>query len=475
VACTGAKPSTDLPVPGGTLRVGVREIGTLDPQHAVDAGSLLLARNRYRGLYTIGTDGTTVDALAGSREIKDLGARFTFTIRSDARFSDGATITAQDVVATYNRLVQPATLSPYASLLDVVEGYAAVRDGDARKLSGLVALGSRRVRMILSEPFLPLPTHLAHPALGILPSEARAGRFDPTIPSSGPFLLRSVEPGRRATLVRNRRTTRATAYLEELVLTVVTDGARSLRAGAVDVAYLTTSDQSRLTPRWGMLSIGVDPARLPDAGERRMLASALDRDAIATESQQPWLPLERLVPDGLSADVEVPDPVTIDWPRDGALVFIHLDDPASRSFAEGITRSFTAAAIRVDPRALSVEGYADALDAGTFDLAQLGWLTEVPSPDGFLARQLGSDSPDNQIGYRNPDLDRILDRARATSFPADRAERYATAETLALREAVLIPVVQLGVGFDVGPGVLGVALDGSGTFDAAFAWLAPAA
>jgi ABC-type oligopeptide transport system substrate-binding subunit len=113
------------------------------------------------------------------------------------------------------------------------------------------------------------------------------------------------------------------------------------------------------------------------------------------------------------------------------------------------------------------------LRAGKFDLIQLGWLTEVPSADGFVARQLGSGSLDNQVGFSDERLDALVAAARGKKDAHARAEAYAAAEAHALAAAALIPVVQLAVGFDQGPHVRAATLDGSGTFDPAVTWLAP--
>lgn len=477
-ACTGTDPvvdeTTGRPVPGGTLRIGIRELGSLDPQRAVDPASLLLARSRYRGLFTLGPGGATTDALVEEVVVSDHARRYEFTIRADARFSDGSPITAADVAATYNRLVARGTASPYASLLDVVEGYDAVRSGDARTLTGVTVLGERKLRITMTAAFSLLPTHLAHPALGILPPAARNGRFGPGSAASGPFRLRAVQEGASATLVRNPRNARATPHLEAIELTVVSDGARALRSGSVDAAYVSTNDPAHLAPRWGLLSLGIDPQRVADLRARQMIASAIDREQIANTSEEPWLPLERPVPMDLGEERAAPHaPIDIDWGRPGPLRFIHLDDAASRAFAAGIVRSCRANGITIQPEALGAGAYAAALESETFDLVQLGWLSEVASPDGFLGRQLGSKSIDNQLGFGHLGFDKLIAQARGAEDRTRRNALYAQAEAIAMRAAVLIPVVQLGVGFDASDAVHGADLDGSGTFDAATAWLEP--
>lgn len=53
---------------------------------------------------------------------------YTFTLRQNARWSDGKAVTAHDFVYAWQRLADPATGSPHAALLDVVAGYSQARE-----------------------------------------------------------------------------------------------------------------------------------------------------------------------------------------------------------------------------------------------------------------------------------------------------------------------------------------------------------
>ena len=59
---------------------------------------------------------------------------YTFTLRDDVTWSDGRPVTAQDFVYAWQRLVDPATASPNAQLLEMVVGYEEARRGDVTKL-----------------------------------------------------------------------------------------------------------------------------------------------------------------------------------------------------------------------------------------------------------------------------------------------------------------------------------------------------
>ena len=59
---------------------------------------------------------------------------YTFTLRSDIYWSDGQQVTAGDFVYAWQRLVDPETNSPHASILNMVAGYADAVAGDPAAL-----------------------------------------------------------------------------------------------------------------------------------------------------------------------------------------------------------------------------------------------------------------------------------------------------------------------------------------------------
>jgi ABC-type transport system substrate-binding protein len=69
-----------------------------------------------------------------------------------------------------------------------------------------------------------------------------------------------------------------------------------------------------------------------------------------------------------------------------------------------------------------------------------GWFADVPDPENFLAKLFYSASPWNYMGYSNPAVDSLIDRARAESDTARRVELYRRAEEMVLEDAPVIPV-----------------------------------
>ena len=104
-----------------TERVLRRSLGgepsTLDPAKAPDTFSTKVIRDLYEGLVAEKPDGTVELGVASSWSMDASGTRYTFHLRGDARWSNGARVTARNFVAAWRRVVDPAQGSPNADIL----------------------------------------------------------------------------------------------------------------------------------------------------------------------------------------------------------------------------------------------------------------------------------------------------------------------------------------------------------------------
>jgi peptide/nickel transport system substrate-binding protein/oligopeptide transport system substrate-binding protein len=70
----------------------------------------------------------------------------------------------------------------------------------------------------------------------------------------------------------------------------------------------------------------------------------------------------------------------------------------------------------------------------------LSWIADFPDPANFLTSLFLSGSPDNYVGYSNPDVDELLRKAEVTLDTDERAELYLRAQQLIVDDDVLIPL-----------------------------------
>lgn len=105
-------------------------------------------------MYRLDENSTPVPGLASEEaEVSEDGRTYTFTLREDAKWSNGDPITAYDFVYAWTELVDPASAAPNAYLLDaVVNGYE-IRTGEKTPEElGVTALSDKEFQVELVEP-----------------------------------------------------------------------------------------------------------------------------------------------------------------------------------------------------------------------------------------------------------------------------------------------------------------------------------
>ncbi len=131
VGCTSAEPEQM------TMRAALVDAPvTLDPALAVTETEKTVAANLFENLMKQTTAGV-VGAQASGYEYTDNmdgTETYTFTLRNDIYWSDGKRVTAHHFVYSWQRLVDPSTAAPHASILNMVAGYADAISGDPAAL-----------------------------------------------------------------------------------------------------------------------------------------------------------------------------------------------------------------------------------------------------------------------------------------------------------------------------------------------------
>jgi len=103
----------DVPVSGGTVTEGIIGVPTLvNPVIALSDADKDLTALVYSGLMRKTPEGDFVPDLAESFEVSSDGINYTFTIRKDAKFHDGSSVTADDVIFTIEKIKDPIIKSP---------------------------------------------------------------------------------------------------------------------------------------------------------------------------------------------------------------------------------------------------------------------------------------------------------------------------------------------------------------------------
>src|SRR5437867_13175748 len=123
--------------------------GTLDPARVSDIYSLSVSRQIFDGLVQFSETLAITPAIAQFWYASRDGLTWTFTLRKGVKFHHGREVTAEDVVYSLTRLLDPRTRSGAADLFSNVMGAREFREGRAKTVAGLAAKDRYTVQIVL--------------------------------------------------------------------------------------------------------------------------------------------------------------------------------------------------------------------------------------------------------------------------------------------------------------------------------------
>lgn len=221
------------------LRLGVAtEWFSLDPHFHSFPANRSMAHNIYSALTETDAQDRLQPSLAESWEPEGDTA-WLFKLRADAKFSDGTPVTADDVVASIERVPLVETSSPLTSYIRTVAGAEMV---DERTV---------RVKTATPDPILPKLLSTIHVVQKRFAGE-KSEVFDALTAAigSGPFKVERWDRGERLVLVPNEHywgSAPAWSQVEYRILTDTPARVAALLAGDVDfVQTPSTESMARL-------------------------------------------------------------------------------------------------------------------------------------------------------------------------------------------------------------------------------------
>lgn len=490
------------PRSGGTLRLALSDLRTLDPARAVHPVEVMTVDHVFDTLVTYEPETLEIGpGVAASWEASFDQRRFTFQLRDDVRFHDGSAVTAADVKATLERVVSTAVESPAAFLLEGVSGYRAFRDEDAiEELEGVEVVDERTVAIELEEPFADFPAVLGNPRLGIVPASAGAGELGDDLVGSGPLML--VE--RSDSIIRLERfddhrpqASWVDGVEIELVNTVETAYGR-LGDGDADIAPVPADRVSEAAAEYGEAGLGpflgvlfygmnLELSEFDDVRARAALLHAVDTGRIIDVAYGGTIePTSGLVPAQVPGaaddacgercrhDPDLARELLAEAFPDGDVPTVAIDfddDGPQQLVASAIKDDLEAVGVSTELRAHDFSEFGRVLVGDDKELFRFGHLADFPTPDAFLSPLFSTGSESNLTGLEDDEIDEMLRAARAEPDPDARAELYREAEQVILSRFPVLPIAQFNNRWAAADGVGGFAVTPMGTFDIAEVFL----
>ncbi len=485
-------------VPGAAAerpaRIFLGEPATLDPATAGDAGSAAVIAQLFEGLTAMDASLTAQPALAERWELRDDGRTIVFTLRDGLTFSDGTSLSAEDVRRSWLRVINPATPSPLASLLYDVVGARDYASGRGPADAVAVRADGRTLEVRLTRPAGDFPAIAASPTLAVVPpgmgtgAEAPGGDF---VASGGYRLVGRTSDG--LALKANPRYWAGQPAITDI--TLVSDiGGRStvdvFAAGELDWAPVANFDASWLAydpdlgaslRQWTDLSVtyyGFETRRPPfdDPRVRRAFASAIDWTRIVDLADgSASLPATSMVPPGIPGRSDERFLPAFDPAEARRLLGeAGFTDPSTFPTVTLVTAgtAYDQAIVEQLRENLGVTIAYEALDFTTLferlgsqdspDMWALSWIADYPSPNDFLGILLGTDQPNNYGGWSRTAFDDAIARAAGTTDPAAMRAGYDDAERILADEVPVVPVSYGPSAALARDGLLGATSNGQG-------------
>ncbi len=456
---------------------------SLDPHRALGDYEANITSNLFDCLTTYDPrTSEPLPSLATSWEHNADATVWTFHLRSDAGWTDGAPLTADDFVYSWRRIVAPATASPAVSpYLYYVRNGEAINKG---RIADVAELGVRAVdratlEVTLERPtpfFLSLTSWVSFAPLPRQAIERWGGDWirPEHIVTSGPFRLVSHVPYDRIVLAKwDGWWGAADVALERVVILPVEDlntvvnlyKANYIQVtwGAIQtipsiaVAGLRDKADFRASPMFGVYyySLNVKRPPLDNVLVRRALNLAIDKRAICERVLRGGqLPAETYVPHGVPG---YPHPPGIGHdPDEARRLLAEAGYPGGRGFrpieicfntsdqhrqiAEAIQAEWKQElGIQVELRNQEWQTFSATRDRRDYDVARSAYSSSEIDPDEFVTT-FTSDTTLNIPGWVDPAYVRLIDSADRDADPARRLAKIAEAESLLLDAMPIIPI-----------------------------------
>ncbi|KGE00235.1 ABC transporter substrate-binding protein [Rhizobium sp. YS-1r] len=484
---------TTTALAGGTLYFGLSaEPSTLDTIIQPGTAGRTVKLAMHRGLVNYGIDGKISPELAENYEISPDAKEYTFHLR-DAKFHDGSPVTAADVKASLERILDPKGKGAFRNELSII--------------SGIDTPDVKTVKLKLSQPSVSLMGYLALPESVIVPAAWLAKNADNATASpigAGPFQFVNWTRGREIVVKKfPGYYKQGKPDLDEVHYVFYGDEntrVNALKSGDVDIIeYVPAKDATALEkgPDTELLTMNgpfmglqfntkFEPFSKPEV--RQAIAYAVDRSVIInTAFNGLGTPIYGIaIPEGYMG-----------YSAEKANYFSHDIDKAKALLKKaGYPNGFearllassqysfhqnTAIAIQSELAKIGIKLTLDLPDwasrmakanAGDYDFAVLGSLGEITDADWLSNYYYGGDKlvrTNNSPYFDDPQINEILDKGRATVNSAEREKIYGAFVDRALELSPLVFFMWRHQDYAVRKGVTGFTnMPGFLTFQSGF-------
>lgn len=456
---------------------------SLDPHRISTVYENNIVLDLFEGLVTVDAAGVPVPGVAESWTTSSDGLVWTFKLRENLMWSDGHPLTAEDVVYSFRRLMDPGTASQYPHLFYVVANGEAVNTGQQPLTDlGVTALDAASVAIKLTAPAPYLPELLSNGFAAIVPRhviEDYGGDWTQpgSMVSNGAFTLVDWQPQVVVRMARNENyRSVGTVSLDRVDYFPTEDQSAALarfRAGELntnlefptartDWLKQNLADETRIADHLitFYLSFNTRSGPLSDVRVRRALALAIDRQTLAERVLRSGeRPAYTFVPPYVAGYTPPTSPLQGSWRdehlatakallneagygpgRPLSLTYILSSAEDRRRVAAALSAMWMPLGVEVELSNTEGRVLFSRLRSGDFEIGYAGWAADVNDAANFLGILHSQATNSNYAGFNNAHYDDLLDQAAVTADPDARRGLLAQAESILLSQAPITPL-----------------------------------
>ncbi len=462
---------------GGTMTRGaiVDSRDTYDPRSFDPALSTDVPTGRavgyvFEGLTRFAPDAAVEPALASSWTVSPDGRIWRFTLRRNVKFHDGTPFTAQHVIASFQRVLDPKTRGGRGWPLFPIAGASDFAAGKATAIRGLQIADDSTVVITLTEPFAILPKLLAMPVASIVPTAIPADFGEKPV-GTGPWRLAEWRHDDFVRFVRNADYWGTKPLQDTLIARIIPEPSTAVaefEAGNVDILYIPEAEtraweqaeekkallQSAPVLRLWYVAINTTRGPLADVRVRRAINHAIDTKTILAQLLGGR---GRLAAGVIPPALDGADTTRAAYAHDVAKAKALL---AEAGFPDGITVKLWCSQDATQSRvAQAIQGYLkeagitaelvqresasmrEAARKGEADLVLKDWYADYPDAENFLYPLLHSANAGvggNVSFFRDATYDGVVTAARRETDTAARTSLYQRADSIAFAQAPMV-------------------------------------
>ena len=467
----------------GVLDINIAsEPDSIDPALNTSVDGAIMISHLFESLIRWDDDGegnaVLKPGIAESWEVSDDGLTWTFKLR-DAKWSDGKEITADDFVYSWNRLVDPATGADYEYMLDMVKGY------DEKKLD-ISAPDPKTFVVNLNVKCPYFEEICAFPAVmpvrkDIIEANKTWTNSPETLVSNGAYKLEKWDHNSTLSMVKNPEYYDQDSVKAEKLAFHLQDDQNAIyasyRSGDLDfinsvpqeeIQKLLDTKELKIKPYVGTYFVCFNTEKEPfnDPKVRKAFSLAIDRNFIVNQvTGQGQEPATAYVPSGVydAKGAEGDDFRTVggdyysindeDYEKnieeakklmeeagykDGEgfpqIDYLYNTDENHKAIAEALQNMWQEnLGVQVSLQNQDWNVFLKERKEGNYNIARHGWIADYNDPMSFIDMWL-TGGGNNDAQYKNPEFDKFVKAAKATSDPDERMENMHKAEDILIGE-----------------------------------------